>query len=391
MIERQLQFELNKHLMGGKAIVILGARQVGKTTLLRHLYGPRNDVVWLNGDFEETHALLDRLSPATLKTIIGKSKLLIIDEAQRIKDIGLKLKIIQDAFAESSDQMQIIATGSSSFDLANVVNEPLTGRKWEYTLYPLSFPEMYAHHGYTTELANLRNRLLYGYYPEVVTHPTEARVRLLELANDSLYKDIYRWENIRKPAHFESLVKALAFQIGSQVSIHELSQLTGLDSKTVNRYLRFLEQAFVIFRLGSFSRNLRNELKSSSKYYFFDVGIRNAIIDDFRPTDLRPDIGGLFENFIVAELRKTAMAQGWFWRTPQQQEVDYLEEQNGAITAVEIKWNPKAKSRIPVPFKKAYQPKASYTIHRENFANLLLARSPQLLQSVTATELLSEL
>ncbi|MCL2605979.1 MAG: ATP-binding protein [Coriobacteriia bacterium] len=388
MIQRQLQYELDKRLMGGKAIVVLGARQVGKTTLLDHLYGSRNDVLWLNGDLEDTHALLDRVSPATLRAIIGSNNIVVLDEAQRIKDIGLKLKIIQDAFG---DKIQVIATGSSAFDLANVVNEPLTGRKWEYTLYPLSFSEMYVHHGYLDEFANLENRLMYGYYPEVVTHPAEARERLLALASDSLYKDIYRWENIKKPTQFESLAKALAFQIGSQVSTQELSNLTGLDNKTVNRYLRLLEQAFIIFRLGSYSRNLRNELKASSKYYFYDVGIRNAIINDFRPSDLRADMGALFENFIVAELRKTAAAPAWFWRTSQQQEVDYLEEADGQITAVEIKWSPRSKGRISRTFTEAYQPEAAYTIHRENFANLLLARTPHALEGVTSANLLCEL
>ncbi|MCL2747012.1 MAG: ATP-binding protein [Coriobacteriia bacterium] len=388
IIKRQLQEEIEKRLFDRKAIIVLGARQVGKTTLLNTMLASRNDVLWLNGDLEDTHSLIDKTSPAHLKTVIGRSKILVIDEAQRIENIGLKLKVIQDAYGKD---LQIIATGSSAFELANEVNEPMTGRKWEYTMFPLSFSEMYSHHGYANEVAQLENRLLFGYYPDVVTHPADSKEVLLSLSSDNLYKDIYRWGGIKKTVQFENLVKALAFQIGSQVSINELSLLTGLDNKTVNRYLTLLEQAFVIFRLGSYSGNLRNELKHSSKYFFYDVGIRNAVINDFRPTNLRPDIGGLFENFVIAELIKTKNAPSWFWRTTQKQEVDYLEESDGAMMAVEIKWNPKANARITKTFRDAYKPAETYKINRENYANLLLARTPQVLQGVTADELLESL
>lgn len=374
MIARTLTQQIQQHFGGDKAIIVFGARQVGKTTLLKHLYGPSDEVLWLNGDEEETRAAFEHLSAETFATILGNHKVCVIDEAQRIEDIGLKLKIIQDAYR---DNMQLIATGSSSFDLANNINEPLTGRKWEYTLYPLSFVELCAHHGLVKESSNLENRLLYGWYPDIVTHAGEARARLVNLVNDNLYKDIYRWENIKRPLKFETLLKGLAFQVGSQVSINELAQLTGLDNKTVLRYLDLLEKSFIIFRLPSFSRNLRSELKISSKFFFTDVGVRNALIGDFRPTALRQDIGGLFENFMIAEMFKTKdplLTRSWFWRTHQQQEIDYLEEQDGQLAAYEIKWNPRAKVRFSSTFTQAYEPASTTVINRENFSELLLQR-----------------
>jgi len=371
MIKRYLESIIRTKFGQKKAIIIFGARQVGKTTLLNHLLKP-SEYVWLNGDEEEVRAIFKNLSAASFSSIIGDKTFVIIDEAQRIEDIGLKLKIIHDAY---KDQIQIIATGSSSFDLMSKVNEPLTGRKWEYHMLPLSFSEMVAYHGLAEERTNLENRLLYGYYPDIVTHPEDRQERLNALANDNLYKDILRLEGINKPTKLEKLLQALAFQIGSQVSINELSNTIGLDNKTVEKYLSLLEQSFIIFRLPSFARNLRNELSASNKYYFYDVGIRNAIIDDFRPINLRQDIGHLFENFIIAELQKTTLSKKqYFWRTSQQQEVDYLIDQNGEISATEIKWNPNQNPRLPKTFVDTYQPTQISYINRENYSDFLLAQ-----------------
>lgn len=254
-------------------------------------------------------------------------RFLVIDEAQRIKDIGLKLKLITDQVP----QVQVIATGSSSFELANKSNEPLTGRKWDFHLYPVSFEEMVTHHGILEEKRLLPVRLIYGYYPEIISHPGEEKERLKALTDSFLYKDILLWENIQKPDKLLRLMQALAFQLGQQVSFNELASLVGLDHKTVEKYINLLEQVFVIYRLGSFSRNLRNELKSSRKIYFYDNGIRNALIASFQPLELRQDIGVLWENWILSERMKYLRyhqhwANTYFWRTTQQQEIDYIEE-----------------------------------------------------------------
>ncbi len=369
MIQRYLQKIIKEKVGDRKAIVVFGARQVGKTTLLKEIFSG-DDVLWLNGDEEETRKTFENLSAATFAPVFGNKRVVVIDEAQRIGDIGLKLKLIQDAYG---DKIQLVATGSSSFELANKVNEPLTGRKWEYRMYPVSFREMVNYHGLVEERANLENRLLYGYYPDVVTHPEDARGRLNQLVSDNLYKDILSLDGINKPMKLEKLLQALAFQVGSQVSVNELANTVGMDNKTVEKYLSLLEQAFIIFRLPSFARNLRQELTSSNKYYFYDVGVRNAVIDDFRPVELRQDIGGLFENYIIAELQKTTVRRRqYFWRTAQQQEVDYLTENNGEIMAMEIKWNEKRTARLPKTFVEKYQPSQVVYANRENYHEVLL-------------------
>ena len=372
-IQRSIRFNIEEKLFSEKAIVIFGARQVGKTTMLHDLLDKRSDVMWLSGDDAETATLFETVTAQRFNSIIGKNKILVIDEAQRIQNIGLKLKIIHDNL---KSKFQVIATGSSSFDLANEINEPLTGRKWTYKMFPLSFAEMVAHTNLIEERMNLENRLLYGYYPNVVKSPGDEREILSALANDNLYKDIFKWENIKKPLVFEKLVKALAMQIGSQVSINELSNLCSADNKTIERYIRLLEQTFTIFRLGSFSTNLRNELKSSEKYYFYDVGIRNAVIGAFEPVGSRQDIGHLFENFIIAELAKCLMpgavgSFGYFWRTTAQQEVDFVTTAGNAVTAYEIKWNPGVKAHLPKTFVEKYNPTVKF-INRENFHEVLI-------------------
>ncbi|MDR0877227.1 MAG: ATP-binding protein [Treponema sp.] len=372
IIKRSLKSGIEAKLLSGKAIVIFGARQVGKTTLLHDLLDGRNDCLWLTGDDAATTALFEDVTASKFNSIVAHNRILVIDEAQRIQNIGLKLKIIHDAL---KSRFQIIATGSSSFDLANEINEPLTGRKWTYKMFPLSFTEMVNHTNLIEEQKNLENRLLYGYYPDVVNNPGEEKILLRELANDNLYKDIFKWENVKKPLVFEKLVKALAMQIGSQVSINELSNLCNADNKTIERYIRLLEQSFVLFRLGSFSTNLRNEIKSSEKYYFYDVGIRNAVIGAFEPVAIRQDIGHLFENFIIAELAKKLMPSsvgsfGYFWRTTQQQEIDFVTTSGKNITAYEIKWNPNVKVHLPKTFLEKYNPVVK-VINRENFSEVL--------------------
>jgi predicted AAA+ superfamily ATPase len=362
VITRSIEQTITEKTGRGKAIIIMGARQVGKTTLLERLFKKRDDTLWLNGDDLDVRTLFETISSTRLKQIFGTKRLVVIDEAQRIEDIGVKLKLITDTMPE----IQLIASGSSSFDLVNKVNEPLTGRKWEYTMYPLSFGEMVNHHGLLDEKRLIPHRLVYGCYPDVVNHPGE-EIEILKLLSDSyLYKDILMWEQIKKSDKIVKLLQALAFQIGSQVSYAELGQLCGLDAKTVEKYITLLEQCFVIFRLGSFSRNIRNELKFSRKIYFYDNGIRNALIADFSIPELRKDVGPLWENFLVSERKKKLEYEGlvkntWFWRTTDQKEIDYLEEGNGVITAYEFKWNPAAKYKTPKVFLEHY-PQSSFAV-----------------------------
>jgi len=369
IIEENVRKEINT---GRKAVILLGARQVGKTTLLGSLFADGKDILWLNGDTSNARLLLTTQSVEQLRVIIGKHNLLVIDEAQRIPDIGIVLKLIID----NIPHVKIIATGSSSLDLANVTAEPLTGRKRQFTLFPVSFAEMVEHHGLLSEKNLIPHRLIYGYYPDIVISPGEERRLLQELSDSYLYKDILALDKIKKSEQLTRLLRALAFQIGSQVSYTELGQICGLDNKTVEKYIGILEQTFVIFRLGSYSRNLRNELKSSRKIYFTDNGIRNALIADFRPVELRDDVGKLWENFLVSERFKRneytgSYANSWFWRTQAQQEIDYIEEQDGHLSAFEFKWNPAAKVKQPKAFKAAYPDSSFNVIHKENVESFI--------------------
>lgn len=373
MITRHLAESIEKRLNKGKAIILMGARQVGKTTLLRQIFEKEESLLWLNGDETDVQALFKDISATRLKAIFGNKKYIIIDEAQRIPDIGLRLKLITDQIAD----IQLIATGSSSFDLANKVNEPLTGRKWEFKMYPLSFGEMVNHHGLLDEKRLIPHRLVYGYYPEIVANPGDEKDLLKQLSDSYLYKDILMWEQIKKPDRLLKLLQAIAYQLGSQVSYSELGQICGMDSKTVEKYISLLEQTFIVFRLSSFSRNLRNELKNSKKIYFYDNGIRNALIANFSQVETRTDVGALWENFLISERIKflhysNAWTNYWFWRTKEQKEIDFIEESDGLIKAYEFKWNPDAKYKKPSLFLDNYAGSSFEVIHRDNVETFLL-------------------
>ena len=373
MIDRQLMTTLQKRLFKGKAIMLIGARQTGKTTLLKALINNSDGTLWFNADEMETRQIFDNnITTTKLRSLIGNNKIVVMDEAQRIENVGLKMKLITDNF----QGVQLLITGSSSFELSNKINEPLTGRKWEYMLFPLSYHELSRHFGDFEAQKQLPIRLVFGNYPDVVCNPGEERAILNELTNSYLYKDILEWEHIKHPDKLVRLMQALAYQIGSEISYNELSQLIQLDRTTVEKYINLLEQTQVIFRLGSFSRNLRNELKSSRKIYFYDNGIRNALISNFTDVDMRPDIGQLWENYMISELRKKrhyaeAYCNSWFWRTTQQQEIDYLEEADGQITAYEFKWNPTKKARLSTSFQKAYPNTIFNVVNRDNYMEYL--------------------
>ena len=373
MIERSLEKTIRSKLKTGKAIILMGARQVGKTTLLKKLFEDDRDVLWLSGDEKDVQDLFLHSSSTRLKAFFGKNKTVIIDEAQRIQEIGLRMKLITDQIPE----VQLVVTGSSSFELANQINEPLTGRKWEYKMYPISFGEMVTNHGLLEEKRLLPHRMVYGYYPEVVNHIGSEKEILKQLSDSFLYKDVLLLDQILKPDGLIKLLQALAYQVGSQVSYNELSLLTGLDAKTVDKYITVLEQAYVVFRLGSFSRNLRSELKKSRKIYFYDNGIRNALIANFNQLESRQDVGALWENFLMAERKKyleyhQQWSNVWYWRTTEQAEIDYVEEEGGKINAYEMKWNENAKHKLPRLFLNTYPDSVFKVIHPGNVEDFLL-------------------
>lgn len=374
MIIRSIEENITPLLGGRKAIIIMGARQVGKSTLLSQMLGSREDVIWMNGDEPDIQDLFQEMTSTRIKTILGNKKILVVDEAQRIPNIGLRLKLITDQIPE----VQVIATGSSSFELANKVNESLTGRKREFKMFPLTFCEMAKHTSFLEESRLIPHRLVYGYYPEIVANPGDERATLKELADSYLYKDILTLESIKKPDKLTRLLKALALQIGSQVSYNEIGNLIGLDPKTVEKYIDILEKSFIIFRLGSYARNQRNELKSSRKIFFWDLGIRNAIIGNLSQIENRTDAGELWENFVIAErLKKNAysgsFAQSYFWRTRQQSEIDYIEEEDGKLSSFEFKWNErKANVKCPEVFKNAYPETTFKVITPKNIEEFLM-------------------
>lgn len=371
MITRILESRIRERINKGRAIIVFGARQVGKTTLLRNMLKD-SDALCLNGDDADVRMLFGDATSTRLRAIIGTKKIVFVDEAQRIPDIGIVLKLIID----NNPDIQVYATGSSSFGLANIINEPLTGRKYEMQMFPLSFAELSDHHGLLEEKRMLEHRLVYGSYPAVVNSVGEEREVLQELTDSYLYKDIFMFDKIKKSEKIVKLLQALAFQIGSEVSYNELAQICGLDSKTVDSYVQLLEQAFVVFRLPSYSRNLRNELKFAKKVYFWDCGIRNAVIGNFMLPEVRQDIGALFENYIISErLKKQSYAgaytRPYFWRTSTKQEIDFIEETDGQLAAYEFKWNPRKTANVPSSFARSYPDATFKVVTRDDYYEFL--------------------
>ncbi len=360
MIQRAIYDKVKNQLFKGKAIVLVGSRQTGKTSLLQQLFENKQAVLWLNGDDIGVQGMVSNINTDQWRMLIGDKKVLVIDEAQQIPEIGLRMKLVTDQLKD----VQLVASGSSAFELANRLNEPLTGRKIEYKLYPFSYAEMVGHHGLLTEHNLIDHRLVYGYYPEVVTSPGNEKEVLRMLTDSYLYKDVLAFGGIKKSDKIIILLQALAFQVGSQVSYSELSNTVGIDGKTVEAYIDILEKAYIIFRLSSFSRNLRNELKHSRKIYFYDNGVRNALISNFAPVQQRADVGALWENFAVSERVKyneynNRWCNSYFWRTHKQKEIDYIEENDGQLYAYEFKYNPRKATVVPKDFAEGY-PNASF-------------------------------
>lgn len=362
MIKRVIKNSILADYRWKKVIVLLGARQVGKTTLLSELQEGADKVLSLNCDNVDDVLLLEGKTSTELQYLLSSYDLVFIDEAQRVKNIGLTLKMIGDLKLKT----QVVVTGSSSFDMANEVNEPATGRLIEYNLYPFSLSELAGDTSEREEKRLLETRMIYGLYPEVVTEPSDAKRILMGLTNNYLYKDLFMYKGIKKPDLVQKLVRALALQLGSEVSYNELSSLLGVDRGTIETYISLLEKCFVVFRLDSFSRNLRNEIKKGKKIYFYDNGIRNAVLSNFAPLELRNDTGALWENLMVSERVKRNsylgnFAQLFFWRTHEQQEIDLVEEQDGVLCTFEFKWNDKVKSKRPKSFTDTY-PNSTYEV-----------------------------
>jgi predicted AAA+ superfamily ATPase len=351
-----------------KVIIVSGPRQVGKTTLLTEICKEKGEFLFLNGDDFSVQNLLKEFTKTKWLSIIGKYKIIFIDEAQRIPDIGLGVKIIYDQIPE----VKVILSGSSAIDLNSQTKEPLTGRKWEFHLYPIAWKEWVDKINYINAQSDLENRLIYGMYPDVLTHESDKKEILMELTSSYLFKDLLEYNGIRNPKILNDLLKALALQLGNEVSYNELSQLLQIDRATVEKYIDLLEKTFVIFKLPALNNNQRNEIKNSRKIYFYDNGVRNAILQNFTPMSLRNDLGALWENFLISErvkmnaYQKQTVFQA-FWRNYHGQEVDYIETINGIQNAYEFKWNEKRKSKVPAGFQKNY-PESNFTsINRSNF------------------------
>ena len=368
MIERVIESAILNDFLRKKVIVLLGARQVGKTTLLESLRKKGQKVFSVNCDDMDDVLLIEEKTSTELRALLAPYDLVFIDEAQRVKNIGLTLKKIGDLKLDT----QVVVTGSSSLELADEVNEPATGRLIEYRLFPFSLSELATHTSEREEQRMLEQRLIYGLYPEVVTFPGDAKRTLMTLANNYLYKDLFSYRGLKKPDVLQKLLRALALQLGSEVSYNELSNLLGVDKETVENYINLLEKCFVVFRLDSFSRNLRNEIKKGKKVYFYDNGIRNAVLSNFAPASLRNDMGALWENLMVSERVKRnaytgSYAQLYFWRTHDQKEIDLIEEEDGMLRTYEFKWSGKSKAKQPQLFASTYPDSPFTVVSPENY------------------------
>jgi uncharacterized protein len=368
VIQRDITASLLERWDSGKVLILIGPRQVGKTTLIKSICEAEGDYLFINGDNTDDRLLLENAGESKLRNIIGNYKTIFFDEAQRIPNVGLLLKIIHDQIPG----VRLLVSGSSALDISNSINEPLTGRKWEYTLFPLSWNELKNHFGYLHLLRNIPRYLIYGTYPEVITHPNDSQQILQQIAGSYLYKDLLQFQGIRKPEVLDKLLLALALQLGSEVNYNELSRTVGIDRATVEQYIALLEKALVILRVHPLARNLRNEINTSRKVYFYDNGIRNAIIGNFKAIELRQDAGALWENFMVSERTKIQHYQRWhgrnyFWRTYQQQEIDWIEEIDGNFSAYEFKWSTKKKSKkLPSTFLNNYAVSKTMTVTPDN-------------------------
>ncbi|MFZ4740567.1 MAG: ATP-binding protein [Bacteroidales bacterium] len=369
MIKRTLQAQIEADFIKNKVQLLFGPRQIGKTTLINSIYKNfEKEKLWLNADDADVREMFVSANSTKFKQLFGKYKLLVIDEAQRLENAGLAFKIIADELKS----LHVIATGSSAFELGDKIKESMTGRAIEYKLLPFWMQEMIVHTNIFEEKRILGQRIIYGYYPDVVNNPGDERQILQQITGSVLYKDLYALTQVKKPYLLEKILIALALQIGNEVSFNELSNTIGADKETIEKYIFLLEQAFVIYRLPSLSRNLRSEINKGRKIYFYDNGVRNSLINNFSPLNLRSDKGALWENFLMAERLKKVLYQQhfcnrYFWRTNQQQEIDYIEESDGILNAYEFKYSPNSKARLPLTFARAYTEHCFNVINTDNY------------------------
>jgi uncharacterized protein len=368
-IQRLAKDKLGSWLGKQKVIILTGARQVGKTTLFQTMLEDKEDLLWLNADETPIRERLQILSMENLKQLIGKNKCVVIDEIQRIPNAGLLLKLLVDNFKD----VQFLATGSSALDIAETVFEPLTGRHILFHLHPLMISEMYRELTPFEIEQKVPFHMVFGCYPDVYNFSQDAETLLKNLANQYLYKDILVWKDIRKPQLLDKLLQLLAHQIASEVAVGELANQLKVKSETIESYLDLLEKSFVIFRLPAFSNNPRKEISKMSKIYFWDTGIRNAVIDNFEDLSMRNDVGKIWENFIISERMKLNAwekphVKSYFWRNYNQSEVDYVEVNRKQITAYEIKWNTRKKHQVSNAFTNAYPEANTEIITPMNFA-----------------------
>lgn len=373
IVKRKIEQQIRDDFGKGKAIVILGPRQVGKTTLLNQLVAGESGVLFFNCDNGDDREELSKRNTTALKSLVGNATILAIDEAQRLQDVGMTVKMLVDAVGKTT---QIIITGSSALELASGIFESAAGRYFEYRLFPFSHRELVDATNNRDEGRLLESRMIFGSYPEITQHPDDARRLLESIVSSALYKDIFALAGVRKPEPLQRLVQCLALQLGSEVSYSELSSMVGIDKATVESYIDLLEKTFVVFRLPSLSRNARNEIRKGRKIYFRDNGVRNAVIGNFAPLSLRADVGALWENYLVSErVKRNAYlrhpAKSYFWRTTTQSEIDYVEECDGQYAAFELKWNPKRRVNLPVQFASAYPNTSLEVITPNNYSDFL--------------------
>lgn len=376
MIDRILEKDIERYLFRGRVVTIYGARRVGKTTLVKRVLQnhPDKRTRYLNCDLQSVQTGLSVQEAEPLKSYLGEYDLVVLDEAQNIPDVGKILKILVDTYPE----MQIIATGSSSFDLANRTGEPLTGRVYPLRLYPISLQELAGKSGYSVIEPRLDNFLRFGLYPSIIDLPErDAQTELQELVSSYLYRDVLLYLGVKRSKMVSDLLRLLALQVGNEVSYPELGTVLGIDRRTVVSYIDVLEQSFVVFTLSGFSRNLRKEVGKTQKIYFYDVGVRNALLQAFAPLPLRNDVGVLWENFCIAERIKKISNAGqyanrYFWRTYDKKEIDYIEERDGVLSGFEFKWNPNRTMKVPKEFLETYPGSSIEQIDRGNYWRHLL-------------------
>lgn len=370
VVKRKVQVEIEKWLNKGKVLVITGARQVGKTTMLQNMFSESEEkVLWLNADETRVRTRLSEPDVASLKGVVGNYKTVIIDEVQRIENAGLLLKILADNFKE----VQFIATGSSALDVSEQIFEPLTGRYLLFHQHPFALAEMYKDESLFEIENKLNFHLVYGSYPDIYNHQEDAQTLIKNLSNQYLYKDVLMWKDIRKPQLLDKLLKLLAYQVGSEVSIHELSKQLHVSSETVDTYIDLLEKSFVLFRLPAYSTNPRKEISKMNKIFFWDNGVRNAVIGNYDDVSIRQDVGQLWENFMISERLKmnSWLAQDrkeHFWRNYNQSEVDYVELDGNQLSAFEMKWRTNKKIKVSVAFTNTYPNAQTSVVTPTSFA-----------------------